>query len=77
MAKGNVVALLTAGQANLEERLNGYRSVFAQYPQIKLVSVIDVKGDHASRLIRSKRCWTKASPTWMPSFRWKGNRPRR
>ena len=43
--KGNVVALLTVGQANLEERLDGYRSVFAQHPQIKLVNVIDLKGD--------------------------------
>ncbi len=43
--KGNVVAFLTAGQANLEERLNGYRSIFAQHPQIKLVDAIDLKGD--------------------------------
>jgi ribose transport system substrate-binding protein len=43
--KGNVVAYLTATQPNMEDRLNGYRSVFAQYPQIKLVEVIDIKGD--------------------------------
>ncbi|HUQ92149.1 MAG TPA: substrate-binding domain-containing protein [Bryobacteraceae bacterium] len=43
--KGNVVAFLTAGQANMEDRLHGYRSVFASYPQIKITQVVDLKGD--------------------------------
>jgi ribose transport system substrate-binding protein len=60
--KGNVVALLTAGQANLEERLNGYRSVFAQHPQIKLVSVIDVKGDPRIAFDQVKEMLEKGKP---------------
>lgn len=43
--KGNIIAFRFADQTNMEERLNGYRSVFAQYPQIKLVDVIDIKGN--------------------------------
>src|SRR2546425_1146689 len=43
--KGNVVVFITAGQANLEERLKGYRDVFEGSPQIKVLEVIDLHGD--------------------------------
>jgi ribose transport system substrate-binding protein len=43
--KGNVVFFSIAGQPNLEERLKGYKDVFASYPGIKVVEVFDMKGD--------------------------------
>ncbi|MCC6344733.1 MAG: substrate-binding domain-containing protein [Bryobacterales bacterium] len=43
--KGNVVAILTASQQNMQNRLQGYRSIFEGYPQIKIVEVVDMKGD--------------------------------
>ncbi|MDX2149146.1 MAG: substrate-binding domain-containing protein [Bryobacteraceae bacterium] len=43
--KGNVVFFTMPGQANLDERLNGYKSVFADSPGIKIQQVVDVKGD--------------------------------
>lgn len=43
--KGNVVFFTIAGQPNLEERLKGYKDVFANYPGIKIVDVFDMKGD--------------------------------
>ena len=43
--KGNVVFFTIAGQPNLEERLKGYKDVFASYPGIKIVDVFDMKGD--------------------------------
>jgi len=43
--KGNVVVFTMPGQANLDERLNGYRFVFSDHPQIKIVDVVDIKGD--------------------------------
>lgn len=42
--KGNVV-VFSYGQANLEERLRGYRDTFAEHPQIKITRVVDIKGD--------------------------------
>ncbi len=42
--KGNVV-VFSYGQANLEERLRGYRDAFAEHPQIKITRVVDIKGD--------------------------------
>ena len=43
--KGNVAVFTMPNQANLIERLNGYRFVFSTYPQIKIVQIVDIKGD--------------------------------
>jgi ribose transport system substrate-binding protein len=43
--KGNVVVFTMPGQANLIERLNGYKFAFGEYPGIKIVDVVDIKGD--------------------------------
>ena len=43
--KGNVVFFSNPGQPNLDERLKGYKEVFATYPGIKVVEVADIKGD--------------------------------
>ena len=43
--KGNVVVYTMPGQTNLEDRLRGYRDTFAAQPQIKIVRVVDIKGD--------------------------------
>jgi len=43
--KGNVVVYTMPGQPNLEERLQGYKTILADHPQIKIAQVVDVKGD--------------------------------
>ena len=43
--KGGVVIYTMPEQANLNERLRGYRDVFANHPQIKILETIDVHGD--------------------------------
>jgi ribose transport system substrate-binding protein len=43
--KGNVVVYTMPEQSNLKERLRGYRDVFAEHPQVKIVDVVDIKGD--------------------------------
>jgi ribose transport system substrate-binding protein len=60
--KGTVFAFLFAGQTNMEERLNGYRSVFAQYPQIKLVDALDIKGDPVVAFDKAKEILEKHKP---------------
>jgi ribose transport system substrate-binding protein len=42
--KGNVVVYTMPGQANLVERLNGYKDALAE-SSIKIVDTVDVKGD--------------------------------
>jgi len=59
--KGSVLVYTMPGQANLDERLRGYREVFAAHPQIKIVEIIDVKGDpriafdRTTQLLESKK----------------------
>ena len=43
--KGNVVVYTMPGQANLEERLEGYKRVLARNPGIRIVQVVDVAGE--------------------------------
>jgi ribose transport system substrate-binding protein len=43
--KGNVVFFTIAGQPNTEERLKGFKDVFATRPDIKIVDVVDIKND--------------------------------
>jgi len=43
--KGNVVFFTLEGQPNTGERLKGFKDVFASRPEIKIVDVVDIKGD--------------------------------
>ena len=43
--KGNVVVFTMPGQANLEERLKGYKDALSDHAGIKITDVIDFKGD--------------------------------
>jgi ribose transport system substrate-binding protein len=43
--KGNVVVFTIPEQANLKERLHGYRDGFEGHPGIKIVETVDIKGD--------------------------------
>ena len=48
--KGNVAFFTMPGQANLEERLKGYKDVFANFPGIKIVEVFDMKGESGTAM---------------------------
>jgi ribose transport system substrate-binding protein len=43
--KGDVVVYTMPGQINLDERLQGYKNILADHPQIKIIRVVDVKGN--------------------------------
>ncbi len=48
--KGNVVFFTNPRQTNLDDRLKGYRDVFAAYPGIHVVEVFDIHGDSGAAL---------------------------
>ncbi len=48
--KGNVAFFTMPGQRNLEERLKGYKDVFADSPGIKIVEVFDMKGESGTAM---------------------------
>jgi len=58
--KGNVVIYTMPEQANLKERLHGYRDGFDSHPGIKIVDTVDIKGDpriafdHTQELVDKK-----------------------
>jgi ribose transport system substrate-binding protein len=43
--KGNVVVLTIPAMANLGDRLRGYRDIFAAYPEVKIMRVVDIGGN--------------------------------
>jgi ribose transport system substrate-binding protein len=43
--KGSVVVYSMPGQPNLDERLQGYKTILGDHPQIKIAQVVNVKGD--------------------------------
>jgi ribose transport system substrate-binding protein len=43
--KGNVVVFTMPEQANLQDRLRGYRDALESHPEIKITQVVDIKGD--------------------------------
>lgn len=43
--KGNVVVFTMPAQANMAERLRGYRSALDAHPDIKITRVVDIAGD--------------------------------
>jgi ribose transport system substrate-binding protein len=43
--KGNVAVFTMPSQANLNERLHGYRDALAATPAIKISRIVDIKGD--------------------------------
>jgi ribose transport system substrate-binding protein len=43
--KGNVMIFTIQNQANVAERLHGYQDTFASAPGIKIVEIVDVRGD--------------------------------
>ena len=58
--KGNVVVFTIPKQANLEERLHGYRDALAGFPEIKLSDIVDIHGsastafDKTGEILKSK-----------------------
>jgi ribose transport system substrate-binding protein len=54
--KGNVVFFTLGGQPNADERLKGFKEVFATRPDIHITAVVDIKGD-----ARNAFDWTQES----------------
>lgn len=42
--KGDIVVYTMPGQINLDERLQGYKNIVTEHPQMKIIRVVDVKG---------------------------------
>ena len=66
--KGNVVFFTFSGQPNLEERLKGFKDVFASRPDIKIVDVVDIKGDARAAFDKTQEFLALTGPKKIDAF---------
>jgi ribose transport system substrate-binding protein len=66
--KGNVVFFSMPGQPNLEERLKGYKDVFANSPGIKIVEVFDMKGESGTAMDKARDYLERTGPAKINAF---------
>ncbi len=60
--KGNVVFFTNPKQENLDERLKGYKDVFAAYPGIHVAEVFDIHGDSGNALDKAGEYLRRTGP---------------
>jgi len=66
--KGNVVFFSLPGQSNVEERLKGYKDVFASFPGIKIVEVFDMKGESGAAMDKARDYLERTGPAKINAF---------
>jgi ribose transport system substrate-binding protein len=66
--KGNVVFFTISGQANTEDRLKGFKDVFASRPEISIVDVVDIKGDARQAFDKTQEMLALTGPKKIDAF---------
>ncbi len=66
--KGNIVFYTIPGQPNLDERLRGYKETMADHPQMKIVDVLNVKGDPGIAFDQTKKYLAKTGADKIDAF---------
>lgn len=66
--KGNVAIFTLAGQPNAEERLKGFRDAFSSYPGIKVVEVVDIRGDPRIAFDRTQQFMAQTGAAKVDAF---------
>ncbi|HEY3627505.1 MAG TPA: substrate-binding domain-containing protein [Terracidiphilus sp.] len=66
--KGNVLVFTIAGQPNTEERLKGLKDALSAKPEIKIVDVIDIKGDARAAFDKAQEVLPLTGPKRVDAF---------
>jgi ribose transport system substrate-binding protein len=66
--KGNVVFFTITGQPNTEERLKGFKDVFASRPDIKIVDIVDIKDDVHGAFDKTQELMILTGPKKIDAF---------
>src|SRR3984885_8750986 len=66
--KGNVVFFTNPGQPNLDDRLKGYKDIFAGFPGMKVVDVFDIKADPGTALDQAMVYLTRTGAEKIDAF---------
>jgi ribose transport system substrate-binding protein len=67
-SKGRVVFFTIPGQPNLEERLRGFKEILNLQPGIKIVDIVDVKGDARTAFDKAQPYLTLTGPQKIDAF---------
>ena len=66
--KGNVVFFSMPGQPNLDERLKGFKDIFATHPGIQIMDVVNIKGDARNAFDNTQQYLTQTGATRVAAF---------
>ena len=66
--RGNVVFFSMPGQPNLDERLQGFKDVFATHPDIKIIDVVNIKGDARNAFDNTQQYLTQTGVARVAAF---------
>jgi len=66
--RGNVVFFSMPGQPNLDERLQGFKDVFATHPDIKILDVVNIKGDARNAFDNTQQYLTQTGVARVAAF---------
>lgn len=66
--KGNILVFTISGQPNTEERLQGVKDALAAKPDLKIVDVIDVKGDPRAAFDKAQEILPQTGPKKIDGF---------
>jgi ribose transport system substrate-binding protein len=66
--RGNVVFFSMPGQPNLDERLQGFKDVFALHPEIKILDVVNIKGDARNAFDNTQQYLTQTGIARVSAF---------
>lgn len=66
--KGNVVVFSMPGQPNLDDRLKGFKEVFASHPDIHIIDVVDIKGDARNAFDNTQQYLTQTGIARVSAF---------
>ena len=66
--KGNVVFFSMPGQPNLDERLQGFKDIFALHPDMHILDVVNIKGDARNAFDNTQQYLTQTGVARVAAF---------
>ena len=66
--RGNVVFFSMPGQPNLDERLQGFKDAFETHPDIKILDVVNIKGDARNAFDNAQQYLTQTGVARVSAF---------
>ncbi len=66
--KGNIIVYTIAGQPNTEERLKGLKDALSTKPEVKIVDVVDIKGDPRAAFDKTQETLALTGPKKIDAY---------